>query len=202
MDDKPRRQRRQLRNFLIDRKVQLRFTVIMVVLTSMLTAALGTFWYGEMRRASGVIRVNAMATLGDLATSQLTAELASQDRQRLLVLVGFSVLLAILIAGYGIVMTHKIAGPLFKIARHLGDIEANHLQQIFELRKGDQLQEFFAAFKHMHTALRGRVERDLTVLDRVIAEVEGGGDLKAQLGELKALREEKGDSLRGPSATT
>ncbi len=189
-------QRRQLRNFLINRKVQLRITLIMVLLTSLLTAALGAFWYAEMRKASGVIRVNAMATLGDAATNQLSAELAAQDRLRLLVLVGFSLVLALLIAGYGIVMTHKIAGPLFKISRYLGEIEADRLHELWELRRGDQLQEFFAAFKRMHGALRERASRDLALLDRLIEGIEGGADLSGRLDELRALREAKRGSLK------
>ena len=195
-------QRRQLRNFLINRKVQLRITLIMVLLTSLLTAALGAFWYAEMRKASTVIRVNAMTTLDAAGSRQLEAELAAQDRTRLLVLVGFSVLLALLIAGYGIVMTHKLAGPLLKITRHMNDIEVNRLYELWELRRGDQLQEFFATFKRMHAALREQVETDMILFNRLIAAIDRGSDLKDELPYIKERLKEKGDSLRNASETT
>jgi len=194
--------RRQIRNYLIDRKMQLRFTAIMVVLSSLLTAGLGYVWYAEMRKASGVIRVNAMATLGEAATNQLEAELASQDRTRLLLLVGFAFMLAVLIAGYGIVMTHKLAGPLFKINRHMQDIENERLYELWDLRKGDQLQEFFATFKSMHGALRERTEADMKLLSKMIAVIDRGDDLKEEIPALRARLAQKGDSLRQASSTT
>jgi hypothetical protein len=196
------RQRRQLRNYLLDRKVQLKFTVIMVTLSALLTGALGFFWYSEVRKASSVIRVNAMATLGDTATEQLDKRLAAEDRVRLLILVGFAVLFALVIAGYGIIVTHKLAGPLFKIGRHIADIENNRLYKLWDLRKGDQLQEFFTGFKAMHTALRGRVEADMLVLNRLISAIERGDVPTDELPRLKELLAEKGDSLRDASEVT
>jgi len=138
--------KRKLRNFLLDRRYQLKFTIIMVVIASALTAGLGYFWYGEMRKASEIIRINALANLGDAAADQVDGDLAKQDRRRLLVLAAFGVAFSMLLAGYGIVMTHKVAGPLFKITRHMNDIRENHIHPIWGLREGDQLQDFFRSF--------------------------------------------------------
>ena len=202
MTDRPTRHQRKLRNFLLDRKVQLRITLVMVLIGAVLTGALGYFWYAEMRKASTVIRVNAMVTLDAAAVQQLEAELASQDRMRLLVLVGFSLLFAFLIAGYGIVMTHTLAGPLLKITRHMNDIEVNRLYDLWELRKHDQLQSFFASFKRMHAALRGRVEADMILLNRLMAAIDRGDNLRDEIPQIKERLREKGDSLRSASETT
>jgi methyl-accepting chemotaxis protein len=202
MTDKPTRHQRKLRNFLIDRKVQLRISLVMVLIGALLTGALGYFWYGEMRKASKVIRVNAMVTLDTAAVQQLESELASQDRTRLLVLAGFAVLFSVLIAGYGIVMTHKLAGPLLKITRHMNDIESNRLYELWELRKGDQLQSFFSSFKRMHAALRRRVEADMILLNRLMAAIDRGDTLRDELPGIKERLREKGESLRSASETT
>jgi hypothetical protein len=202
MTDRAPRHRRKIRNFLLDRKVQLKITLVMVLIGAALTSALGAFWYSEMRKASEVIRVNAVATLDAAATSQLEAQLAAQDLRRLLVLVGFSVLLSLLIAGYGIVMTHKLAGPLLKITRHMNDIEGNRLYDLWELRKGDQLQDFFASFKRMHGALRKQVEADMILFNKLVAAIDRGGDLREELPALKERLRVKGDSLRSASETT
>jgi nitrogen fixation/metabolism regulation signal transduction histidine kinase len=202
MADRTQRHRRQLRNLLIDRKVQLRITVVMLLIGAVLTAGLGYIWYAETRTTSQMIRVNALATLDAATTREVEARLASQDRQLLLVLVGFSLLLGVLIAGYGIVMTHKLAGPLTKIARHMNDIEANRLYPLWELRKGDQLQDFFATFKRMHAALRARVEADMILFNRLMAAIDRGDDLRGQLPAIKERLTEKGDSLRDASETT
>jgi nitrogen fixation/metabolism regulation signal transduction histidine kinase len=193
---RPRTHHRQIRNFLLDRKVQLRVALVMVALTTLLTAALGWAWYSEIRTASSVIQINAIAALGPETAKSLEAELAVHDQRRLLLLCGFALLLALLVVAYGIVMTHKIAGPLFKIKRHIADIEAGRLYKLWGLRRGDQLQDFFAAFEAMHAALRSRVEADIELLNHLVAAVERGDDLKGELPRLKQVLESKGESLR------
>ena len=193
---------RQIRNYLLDRKVQLRVALIMVALTTALTAALGWAWYTEIRTASSVIQINAIAALGPETAQSLEAELKVHDQRRLLVLVGFALLLALLVVAYGIVMTHKIAGPLFKIKRHMGDIEHGRLYKLWGLRKGDQLKDFFAAFESMHGALRARVEADIELLNRLVAAIERGGDLQGELPALKLALESKNESVREAGQTT
>lgn len=202
MSEAAPRTKRQLRNYLIDRTVQLRITIIMVLLAFLLTAALGVCWYAEIRKASEVVRINAITTLGSEAADSLETELAVQDRQRLFVLIGFAVLLALLIAAYGIVMTHKLAGPLFKIRRHINDIERGRLYPLWGLRKGDQLKDFFADFERMHAALRQRVEQDMMLLNEVIAAIERGDDLREPVERMRQLVGDKGQSLRDASNVT
>jgi len=186
---------RSIRNYLLDRKLQLRYTLFMVLLSSLLTAGLGYIWYRQMRETSMTVEVKALASMdvdsGEI--QQLRREMKGQDNLRLLALVGFGVLFALVLAGYGIVLTHKIAGPLFKIGRHMIDVKEGKLKPIWNLRKGDQLQEFFSLFKQMHTALRQREEEDLASLKQVIETAEGQlAKAQAELemdGPLSVLRE-------------
>lgn len=194
--------KRKLRNFLIDSKMQLRFLAVMVLLSIGLTAGLGYFWYAEMRKASEVITVNMISALGVQAANHLGAELAAQDNQRLLLLAGFALVFAMLVAASGIVMSHKLAGPLFKISRHMKDIAGNRLYELWGLRKGDQLQEFFDDFKTMHDALRERVQEDMRLVSALIAAIERGDDLTEQLPALRQQLTHKGDSLRGAGDLT
>ena len=195
------KQRRSIRNYLLDRKVQLKITLVMLALTSMLTAILGYFWYSEIRTISDVVRINSIGLLGDDARL-LGQELDAGDLKRLGVLIGFAVLIALLITGYGIVMTHRIAGPLFKIRRHMSDIEQGRLYKLWGLRKGDQLQEFFSTFERMHGALRERVEADMILMNEVIAAIQAGRDLTDLVPKLRSAVVKKGDSLRDASDTT
>jgi nitrogen fixation/metabolism regulation signal transduction histidine kinase len=198
--------KRQLRNYLLDRKLQLRYTMIMVVLTSALTAALGYFWYDQMRTTSRLIEVRALVTMSDEDAQRMQEEMASQDRMRLLVLVGFGVVLAFAIAGYSIVLTHKVAGPLFKISRYMNELREGRLGTVYDLRKGDQLQEFFETFKQMHASLRKQAEQDVNALEDVIGGAErhlaqagpqGAGELARHLDSLRELRDRKSASLKG-----
>ena len=196
------KQKRRLRNYLIDRKVQLTITAVMVMMSSGLTALIGFFWYGEIRGASEVIRVNAIASLGPEAASALGAELQAADQRRLVLLLAFALLLALLICVYGIVMTHRFAGPIYKISKHMNDIAEDRLYDLWGLRRGDQLQAFFATFERMHSHLRTRARQDISLLSGVIASLETGVATSDQLPALRRAMQAKEESLRNASEET
>lgn len=197
--------KRQLRNYLLDPKLQLRYTAMMVVLSALLTAGLGFFWYQQVRETSKTVEVRELAILDEAGIVELEADMKSKDRQRLLVLVGFGVLFSLIVAGYGIVLTHKIAGPLFKVARYMDQVREGKLGPVYDIRRGDQLHEFYAHFKEMHSALRGRAQTEVVQLDEFIRTAEqqlaqGAADsdeMKRALDELRALRDRKRVSLDG-----
>jgi nitrogen fixation/metabolism regulation signal transduction histidine kinase len=108
------------------------------------------------------------------------------------VLIGFGFMLSLVLAAYGIVLTHKVAGPLFKITLHLDKIRDGKLGVVYNLRKGDQLVDFFDHFKHAHDALRARTEEDIVLIDKALAAV-GSGPVAE---ELKAAKQRKQDSLK------
>ena len=84
---------------------------------------------------------------------------------------------------YGIVLTHKVAGPLFKISRHMDEVRRGELKDIWGLRKGDQLVEFFDHFKKMHDALKDRRVEDIELLAEVLEELK-----KAETDEAEAMK--------------
>lgn len=202
MANAPRTHKRKLRNYLLNRGVQLRFTALMVGLSALLTSGLGYYWYAEVQKASDVVRASAMATLSDAGIKQLDAELAAADFKRLMLLIAFGVAFALLMAAYGIVMTHKYAGPIFKMGRHMDDIANNRVYELWDLRRGDQLKDFFIKFKAMHAALRQRIEADMLLINQLIMAIERGDVPKDHLPRLKAMLKQKGDSLRPASDVT
>jgi nitrogen fixation/metabolism regulation signal transduction histidine kinase len=201
--------RRQLRNYLLDRQLQLRYTLIMVFISSLLTAGLGYVWYQQMRVTSKSIEVKALGSLTESDVQQIKDEMAQGDSLRLLALVGFGLLFAFAVAGYGIILTHKIAGPLYKITRYMMDVTEGNLSPIYELRKGDQLRDFYNSFKEMHIALRQETEQDVQKLDMMISVIEryltqtgsqGVGEIGQGLEELRQLRTQKAESLKSRSS--
>jgi len=86
-------------------------------------------------------------------------------------------------------------------------VKEGKLKPIWNLRKGDQLQDFFDLFKQMHIALRQREEAELTTLKQVIETTEaqlvapyrdGGPQMDQPLASLRELRDEKEARLTGP----
>jgi len=103
-------------------------------------------------------------------------------------------LLVVLIGIAGILVTHKVAGPIFKMKRQIREVGEGHLRIPNKLRKGDELVEFFGAFETMVINLRSRQQGEIDKLDQAIKTLEP----KAEPGELDPLyqlRQEMIDAL-------
>jgi methyl-accepting chemotaxis protein len=120
---------------------------------------------------------------------------ASREFHKILLLTLLGSLSALVVAiGFAaIVVTHKVAGPIFKMKRHLREVASGKLEVPWPLRKGDELVEFFDAFRMMVIALR----------ERRLAELEKLKDLEALLGtelnteQLIALEHLKSELSKG-----
>ena len=105
--------------------------------------------------------------------AELQAQFANSDKVVLWGIIGFGVVLMVSISAVGILITHKVAGPLYKIASFFGRIRDNKLGPTpAKLRKGDELQGFYLSFREMHQALRGRTEEEVRVLGNALAALE------------------------------
>ena len=116
----------------------------------------------------------------------------------LLVLLGSGVVLLFGLALYGIKMTHGVAGPLFKVSLYLAKMRDGRLDKVWNLRKGDQLMDFYEHFKGAHRGLRSLEKDDVAYLEQVIAAAEANGaatnspavaDAIAELREVLARKE-------------
>jgi len=186
--------KRKLRNYILDLRYQLRFTLVIVGISAVLTAALGWLVYHFLSESSRVVTTGAAAVLGDADYETFKQTMTQHDHYLLYTLIGFGVVLCIVLAAYGIVLTHKVAGPLFKITLYMNKIRDGRLGKIYELRRGDQLVEFFETFKQMHEALSTRTVEELKVLERAAAEAEKHGATGA-VEALRALMRQKEESL-------
>jgi hypothetical protein len=194
--------KRKVRNYLLDVGLQLRYTATIVVVAIFLTAGLGFKMYQATRDVSKVILWTSL--VDPASADELQAQFANSDRVVLWGIVGFGVVLILSISAVGILITHKVAGPLYKIATFFGRVRDNRLGPApANLRKGDELQEFYGAFKEMHTAVRARAEDDVRVLGNAVAVLETAPEARSPsvaraLEELRELRKRKEESLEKP----
>src|SRR3954466_2038897 len=115
--------RRRMRNYLLDVGLQLRYTATIVVVAVFLTAGLGYKMYQATRDISTVILFRGLAD--PAIADELKAQFADSDRVVLWGIIGFGIVLVLSISAVGILITHKVAGPLFKIASYFGRIRDN-----------------------------------------------------------------------------
>lgn len=117
------------------------------------------------------------------------------------VLVGSGALLCLGLFVYGIKMTHRVAGPLHKVSMYFAKMRDGRYDELYELRKGDQLVAFYEHFKEAHEGMRNVEERDAQVLRELLAEAEQAGiasrspEVAEALEQLRAIlaRKEAGD---------
>jgi hypothetical protein len=193
--------KRKVRNYLLDVGLQLRYTATIVVVAIFLTAGLGYKMYQATRDISKVILWTGLV---DPSTAQdLQSQFSNSDKVVLWGIIGFGVVLVLSISAVGILITHKVAGPLYKITSLFGRVRDNRLGPApAGLRKGDELQDFYIGFREMHQAVRARVEEDVRVLGSAVSAFETGADARVPavqraLDELRQLRKRKEESLEG-----
>src|SRR5690606_38468001 len=152
--------KRRIRNFLLDARFQLKYTGAVVAVTVIVTGLVG-FWRGReayhySRESTQVLTAQAAGVSPELF-DYLQEESAAKDAEVLRNIVfGISslvVILAIALGITGIVVTHKVVGPAYKLKLLLGDVAAGSLNVRGGLRKGDELQDVGDAFKTMVAAL-------------------------------------------------
>ncbi len=100
---------------------------------------------------------------------ELQAQTVALQQNALLIgLVAGLGLLVICVGLAGIVFTHKVAGPIFKMKRLLRQVGEGKLVVREKLRKGDELQHFFEAFENMVNDLRGRQLAEISKVDKIL----------------------------------
>jgi hypothetical protein len=114
----------------------------------------------------------------------------------LLTLIGAGILLVVGLAIYGIKMTHKVAGPLFKVQLYLAKMQKGRFDKVYNLRKGDQLVEFYDHFKQAHAGVVALEKSDIERLKKTIAAAESAGAGEhPSIVELRAMLDRKEKSV-------
>lgn len=188
------RSQRRMRNFLIFDEFQLRYAGHMALVSAALTAALGWLVYHFNGVASRVVDLRALDP-SDVEAQVLSAAFHRSERQLLIGLIIFGVVLTVVLAAWQIITTHRVAGPLYYIAHQAKRMRDGYLGALHPLRKGDMLHGFFETFRDMQEAMRERARREAEQFTRLAEQAEQGG-LDKVAAELRALSVQRLDSLK------
>jgi nitrogen fixation/metabolism regulation signal transduction histidine kinase len=167
--------KRQLRNYLLDRRFQLKYTSMVVAVTMVVASILGTLAYQESKGQTEALQIQ-LATQPDLdpgVSAQLEEFGRQRDREILVGIIGGVALLTIALGLTGIIVTHKMVGPAYKMRMIFDTVGKGHLRVEGGLRKGDELKDVFSAFMGMMDRIRSRRELDLESVDAAINEANG-----------------------------
>src|SRR5690242_18597623 len=127
--------KRHLKNYLINRRYQLQYTLVMVGLSAIIMAGFGYFLISERATTSKNL-ISFAAPMGDDVYEQVKKDTHKEDRKFQIEVVGFSVGFLAFLTVFGIVMTHKVAGPMFKMTLYFHKMRDGDFSKVYNLRKG------------------------------------------------------------------
>jgi len=190
--------KRKLSNFMLDKKLQLRYVMLVTVLSAMISGSLGYLIYHQRHQASASIDSDLAAlTQSDASFSDVKNEVAEDnahdDRMLVYKMAGVGIGLVLILSAYLVIMTHKVAGPLFKVSLYLAKMRDGRFDKVYNLRKGDQLVDFYDQFKAAHGGIVAMQRDDIARIAQVIAAADAAGlgqhPAIAELRELSARKE-------------
>ena len=152
------RRQRKLRNYLLDAKLQLRLASYLIGVGVALSLGLGWLLWRAYRETSRVIALSDPDS-GD----SIGLALASEDRVRIIIIGVALGGVLICLLGSALVVSHRIAGPAFAIARTCRQVGEGILAVPRPLRPRDLLVELGNAVAAMVDALRTRETREREV---------------------------------------
>ncbi|MBX3191860.1 MAG: HAMP domain-containing protein [Labilithrix sp.] len=129
------------------------------------------------------------STLKNLADVRRRKADIDHDRRNIqLLLAGAGASLLALLLVMGIVITHRIVGPVHKMKRLLRRVSTGRLVIGERLRRGDELEDLFDTFLQMTYSLRAMHSARLATLDGTLRRAEALGTPQEILDGLRALR--------------
>lgn len=183
------RYKRKLANYLLDKKLQLRYVVIITLLSGAIAGTLGYMIYDQQARSTESIE-NKLEELTDKDdAANITGDYESEDRALVYKMVVAGGALVVILSLFLVVMTHKVAGPLYKTSIYFDRMAEGRLGNVTPLRAGDMLQDFYSNFKDMHDAMRARAVADLDAIEKAMQTLRESRDHSKLTDELAKLEQ-------------
>ena len=164
--------------------------VIGVTLT--LATILGGFAYSASKGQTESLEITMMmnATALDQSTMDMIHRDAQErDRNTLMAIIFGVTLLTVALGITGIIVTHKVVGPAYKLKLLLRQVGEGKLKLFGHLRKGDELQDVFEEFASMITSLRSAQTEEIADLDAAIAKCRADGVSEEDLASIQRVRD-------------
>lgn len=128
---------RSQNRFLVNFKFQLKYASIVVGVSSIVFCILGYKFYESEIGKQKLLQIQ---------NPDILEMVQGHDHQTLFYLIGFFVIQILSILFFGIMLTHRIAGPIFRVQKDLETaIENNEIPTIRPVRKNDEFKGFFDA---------------------------------------------------------
>jgi HAMP domain-containing protein len=182
---------RRVRNYLIDRRFQLKYTGMVLLVTVSVAGGLGYMAYGFSQGQTEALTMQIATQLdldGDTATD--LEQFARQEDRKIRNAIVLGVLLLTLALGFtGIIVTHRVVGPAYRMRRLFQHVADGKFEVTTGIRKGDELQDLFHSFADMVESLRDQRGEEIAQLEETLIKMEAAGVQSSHITELRAVLE-------------
>lgn len=176
---------RHRRTYLVDRAFQLKYALLMAGAGVVVALAFGLWLHQAHVQAMNLVPLDP----------ELRAVMERGERELLLAFAGIAVLLALALGLLGVVITHRVAGPIFVMGHYMNVVAQGRFPRMRTLRRGDELRPFFETFLAAVDALKRREAHHAVVLvdaaERVRAAASRVPDLASVADALDAAAGER-----------
>ena len=185
-------QQRKFQNYLIDRSFQLRWVGAVILLTVLLLGVLGGYIvYAEQHTSDAVIE-GLKEFYEPEAAAQVAEMIEVEDNGIMWGLLATGLGLVFSLAGVGVMVTHKVAGPMVGLKYSLDSVANGHYKRIRGFRQGDAFPSVSHSLLGMGAALRLREQQEIERIDSLL---DAGGLSEDAVAVLSAMRDEKSARL-------
>ncbi len=162
------------RTYLVDRGFQLRYALLLAGAGAALALFCGLWLHQAHAQATELLPLDAEAR----------ALVARSDRELLGALVGITGLMALALGVLGILITHRVAGPVLVLGRWLQAFGQGRYPRVRALRRGDELKRLFRVFGDGVEALRARESAHVDLLEQAVARLQAAQGRAPELAEV------------------
>ncbi len=173
------------KQYLVNKKMQLSYSWLLILCVGLIILIFGlSLWY--------INKIHLDLFHKIVGEDALPKSYITSIQNQFLVgipiaIVAVSCLLLVL----GIYVSHRIAGPMYRITKNLNMIGVDNQIDTIQIRKRDQLKEMADAFNHMVHALKDRMYQDMRLIDHVRSKISQLHEsLKGESLDIKKLSEQ------------
>lgn len=177
---------------IVDRAFQFKYTGIILLVAAVTSTVLGFFLLKAYREMNEVIQLAGMAP-------EIGEKLDADDTKRVFTitvacLIGEVALLGVL----GLLITHRVCGPIFVITRHFNTMIDGKHPFLRPLRQGDEFAPMFVAFQKLVDGNKAKDAAEVEKLRPIVAAARAKGLADADIAVLQKLIEEREARLAPP----
>jgi len=183
------KRQRKLKNYLLDRRFQLKYTGMVLFVTLCVAGVLGYIAYdfSKGQTEAFTAQLAAQPDLDEATASDLERFANAEDRKVRNAIIAGVLLLTVALGLTGILVTHRVVGPAYRMKRLFEHVGEGRFEVNTGIRKGDELQDLYKSFAEMVESLREQRSEDIVRLEDTVAKMEAAGVESAYVTELRSV---------------